>query len=161
MDGDNVGDEMCFEGGDESELVPDMDHSDIGGLFNDIISEDDILRTIENPLSDREQFFTEEGVSIGLGSGTLAEQLYNIVYQQQAEAASVPVVVQIRCWEDVLVRAQLKSDTESPTGLMFSVNSTVLPNSVVFEAHTLNSRTLPAETGPSVHAVAKAGSEGD
>ena len=98
------------------------DHDNVDDeLFENLISEEDINRVIDQPFSSREQNFAENAIDIGLKSGALHNRKDSATNADPARLANENDIRYFQNWQALLV-SSVEEDTPS-----ISITSDVLP----------------------------------
>ena len=89
--------------------------------FEDLISEEDISRVIDQPFSSREHIFAEKAIDIGLKSGALHDKNDNVTNVNPARLATGDDVRRFQNWQ-TLLDGSIEEDTT-----LIPITSEVLP----------------------------------
>ena len=100
----------------------DMEHLD------DLISEADIERLLDNPYSPRESLFAEAAIAIGVNAGVLRDDEYKGPYPLPAFSAMERHLAQFKTWDEIL-----KNPEEEPSGPTLDLTSVLLAPNPTFE----------------------------
>jgi hypothetical protein len=105
----NQDDETLNTGGPVNENEPpdvadDGDDNDDrqGEVFDNVITDEQISRVIDNPFSAREQLFADTAMGIGFDSGALTDALFHVASQRPAAQPSDAQLGQFQRWEKLI-----------------------------------------------------------
>lgn len=98
-------------------------------LFDNLISDADIDRVLDQPYSPRDQLFADVAIAIGLDAGVLREDEYSGPYPRAADPATVYDLEQFKVWDEVLKNPEveqmeptLKATGVLPINAMLDIN---------------------------------------